>query len=352
MMRQWKPVKQTMAAARMGMEKVLRSALGTAAVAALVVSAGMNVAAAQGTPIQTRTALAVSTERTGAATETVFTAHVTDSTGNDLNTGVVTFDTAAGSLGSAAVDGSGDATLSVTSLPEGTSGTGLGVTAVYHPAAASETETGAPATVTASSASAQAVVKPEAAGVPDFTLTADPSSVTVAQGQYGTMVLTIAPVNGFAEQVSLSCSNLPAQATCSFSPVTGNTTSGAFTSTLQLQTQAASGALAAPDFGLGRGAHSTLAWMLPGVLALAGLASLRRKAFRGVGHTRMMGLALLLVAGSLGLSACNPRYGYEHHPPQVATGTLPGTYTINVSAAGNNGSAVTSHNINVTLIVQ
>jgi hypothetical protein len=204
----------------------------------------------------------------------------------------------------------------------------------------------------AGSVSAQAVLRPAASGVPDFAITANPSSVTVAPGQYGTTTLTITPENGFAEQVSLSCSNLPAQATCVFSPVTGNTTSGAFNTSLELQTQAPSGAIEAPDFGLASGGHTTLAWALPGMLALAGVASLRKRALRGVSHTQVMGLALLLVAGSLGLGGCSQRYGYLHHPPQVSTGTLAGTYTIVVSAAGNNGSAVTSHTINVSLVVQ
>jgi hypothetical protein len=61
---------------------------------------------------------------------------------------------------------------------------------------------------------------------------------------------------------------------------------------------------------------------------------------------------LVLLAAGLGLSGCSTRYGYIHHPPSVATGTLPGTYTIAVYASGNNGSSVTQQSMNITLQVK
>jgi hypothetical protein len=113
-----------------------------------------------------------------------------------------------------------------------------------------------------------------------------------------------------------------------------------------------------PDFGIrpasqGHGSGLALAWLLPGVLALVGFASLRRRAL-GVA-ARSAGVALLVMAGALyalGLSGCSERYGYVHHPPQVATGTLAGTYSIDIAASGNDGSAVTVHNITLTLQVK
>lgn len=60
---------------------------------------------------------------------------------------------------------------------------------------------------------------------PDFSLSASPSSLTVAQGTSGTTTITVAPLNGFAGSVTLSASGLPAGATGTFAPVTTATTS-------------------------------------------------------------------------------------------------------------------------------
>ena len=53
---------------------------------------------------------------------------------------------------------------------------------------------------------------------PDFSLSASPSSVTIVQGASGTSTVTVASLNGFNSAVSLSCTGLPAGATCGFSP--------------------------------------------------------------------------------------------------------------------------------------
>jgi len=323
----------------------------------LLAAGAMGAAMAQAAPGNTRTDLTVATRESQSSPrpETVFTAHVTDPAGQpageDAGAATVSFETAAGSLGSAIVDESGVATLAVASLPAADDGQ-LAVHAVYHP--------GGVTARTAGSVSPVALVVSDASAVPDFAVTANPSSLTVQPGGTGASAVTITPLNGFNEQVTLSCSNLPTQATCSFSPVIASTASGAFTSTLQVQTQAASGAVTMPGFGPrpgdvpgSQGPGAALAWALPGVLALIGFASLRRRALGGAARTA--GVVLLLAAGgiaALGLSGCSTRYGYIHHPPQVATGTLAGTYSINIAASGNDGSAVTIHNITLTLQVQ
>jgi len=67
---------------------------------------------------------------------------------------------------------------------------------------------------------------------PDFSLQASPSSLTIAQGANGTSTATVASLNGFSSAVSLSCTGLPAGATCAFvptsvtPPASGTATSG------------------------------------------------------------------------------------------------------------------------------
>jgi subtilase family serine protease len=53
---------------------------------------------------------------------------------------------------------------------------------------------------------------------PDFSITASPSTQTVLQGDSATYVITVTPLNGFADDVYLSVSGLPAGANGVFSP--------------------------------------------------------------------------------------------------------------------------------------
>jgi hypothetical protein len=53
---------------------------------------------------------------------------------------------------------------------------------------------------------------------PDFSVSASPSSLTVAQGSSGTSTITVGSLNGFSSAVTLSASGLPSGVTASFSP--------------------------------------------------------------------------------------------------------------------------------------
>ena len=54
------------------------------------------------------------------------------------------------------------------------------------------------------------------APAPSFTLSANPTSLSVAQGANGTSTITVTPVNGFTGSVTLSASGLPAGVTAAF----------------------------------------------------------------------------------------------------------------------------------------
>jgi hypothetical protein len=60
---------------------------------------------------------------------------------------------------------------------------------------------------------------------PNFSLTANPSSVSVSQGSSNTSLITVVPVNGFNGSVSLSASGLPTGVTAGFAPNPTTTTS-------------------------------------------------------------------------------------------------------------------------------
>jgi hypothetical protein len=321
-----------------------RIACGTAALAVLLASA-WPLQAAAATP--THTTLAATAVQSGSGVK--LSAAVKSIAGDAIDSGTVDFLLPNGqSLGSAIVGSDGAATLSLSNLPAAATTTldgtrAVSVTAAYHAPAGSDVYT---------DSSSAAVSAPEATTqTPDFSVTGSPTTVTVKSGAYGTSILTVSSLAGYTGSIEFSCSNLPAQATCAFNPTQQTlAANGTFTSTLQISTQGTSGPqtslLQKPGNGMGTVA---LALIFPGALLLIGFSGRRRKLFRG---GQMLGIALLLVGGGMGLSGCSQRYGYLHHPPSTATGTSAGTYLINVAVDGSQGASAIEHDLTISLVVQ
>lgn len=264
------------------------------------------------------------------APHVTMTATVNDSLGNPATDGVVSFENGRGqSLGSAFVK-NGQAAVALDQQVSGS------FYAIYSSSQDFRAST------------AQAQLSSNATStVPDFSITANPTSLNLTPGQFGTIVLTITPLNGFADMVTLSCSGNPIPSTCTFSPATLTPLNGnPANSSLQIITQGPAGAHA--EWSAEK-SHLALA-LVPGVLALIGLGALRKRS--GLNGLSLLGLAALLAATSLGLSACAQRYDYLHHPPAANNGIAPGNYTITIAAFSNNGATVTSHTLNVTLMVK
>jgi Bacterial Ig-like domain (group 3) len=282
--------------------------------------------------------VATHTQLNSAATghDVTFIAKVSDSVGNPATDGTVSLENAKGaSFGSAFVK-DGEATLTLDEQPSGR------IYAVYSGSS----------NFRSSTAQAQLSSDTTSSSLPDFTITANPTSLTLTPGQYGTIVLTITSLNGFDDMVTLSCSGNPAGSACIFSPTTVTpipNSQGVISpvvSDLQITTTASSGAsLAWP----GRSSHTAYAIVLPGLLALVGLGAIRKRS--GLNALSVLGLAVLLTASTLGLSACAQRYDYLHHPPAENPGVAPGSYTVTVAAYSNNGASVTSHTLTIALTV-
>ncbi len=268
--------------------------------------------------VATRTQL--SAERDGGGTLNL-TAKVGGAAGESVSEGSVSFETTRGSLGSVFVH-DGTATLSLTNAPDWAKN----VTAVYHGDAAF------------ANSDASTAIPQQAGGLPGFTVTASPSSVTVNSGQYANVNLTITSQNGFSGAVNLSCSNLPPASTCNFNPLVATPpANGSVLSAMQITTQARSGVgLNQPELG-GR-SRAVYAILIPGVLVLAGIGALRRKNW---GALRILGVVMLLGAATMGLTACNIRYNYLNYQPSPNFGTRPGNFTVVVSAYSSNGTAIT-----------
>jgi hypothetical protein len=285
----------------------------------------------------TRTQLSMNSETQGAGGQTTLSANVAEVGGSPVTSGTVSFETAKGSLGSAFVQ-NGQATLKVDHLPAGTAQ----VTAVYH----------GEGNLSSSAASVHADAAQADASLPDFSITANPTSLSLSPGQYGTVVLTITPENGFNSMVTLSCSGNPTASTCAFTPTTLTPmTANAVTSSLQIQTQGGSGTAAenkAPR--MKDASHIAFAFVLPGALVLIGLGTVRRRS--GLAGLRVIGFVALLAASSLGLSACAARYDYLHHPPSANPGVAAGSYTVTVSAYSTASTGVTSHTVTLALTIK
>jgi len=260
-------------------------------------------------------------------------------------TGSVSFMNGDQSIGAAFLDSDGRATYTPDALPTGMQK----ISAVYVGDDKFQASKSSPAAVNST-----------ASGVPAFTLSSSATSLKVVAGGSATTTITVTPENGFDQAVSFSCSGVPyVSVTCVFTPA--QVTPGAPTasapngtpaaSTLDILTIAPSGAMLRGEPR--SGSQSAYAAVLPGILALVGLALARKRTGLGkaAGAMRMIALFLLLVAGGMGLGACSQRYSYFHHPPSGNPGTPVGTYTVVVTGTTGTGSTLTTASVQLTLTV-
>ena len=177
------------------------------------VSLVINPAASQA---PTSTALSASPNPAASGATVTLTATVTSTTAGTI-TGTVTFLDGANSIGTGSVGANGIATLQTSSLSAGTHS----LTAMY----------GGDANFLTSTSSAVSLVITETSG---FTLSVAPMAVTVSQNTPGMAVVTVTPMNGFSEEVQLSCTGLPEGADCEFQPSQVTPDGGAITTNLSV----------------------------------------------------------------------------------------------------------------------
>jgi hypothetical protein len=116
-----------------------------------------------------------------------------------------------------------------------------------------------------------ATVTPAAGpATPDFTLSCNPSSLTIAQGGSGNSTCTVTSLNGFASAVSLSCTGQPAGVTCGFAPNPVTPPSGGST-TSTLTVSVASSVAAGPYSFQVQGTSGSLNHSTPLALTVTGV---------------------------------------------------------------------------------
>lgn len=175
------------------------------------------------------------------------------------------------------------------------------------------------------------------ASQPTYTVTANPSSLTIIQGQSGRSVLTFTPAGRFSGTISLSCTGLPASSNCVFVPaqtvLTGN--NQPVTVALTVNTTGTSGQLSrfCPQTGRSpRQPNSRFVALLGMLLAVAAFAWRHPRNHRPRCSFAIQ--VLLIVLAGAGLSAC----GIASTGSTPQQGTIPGTYSVNVVAAAGGGS--------------
>jgi MBG domain (YGX type)/Bacterial Ig-like domain (group 3) len=253
-------------------------------------------------PIGTVTTVTTSGSPATVGTNVTFSATVTSTTGTP--TGMVVFLDGTTTLGTGTLNSSGVATFSTTTLALGTHA----IVAMFQ----------ANTNYTTSSANLNQVMT---APVGSFTISATPATQYIKGAGATVFQISLTSVGAFAGQVALSCSGLPADATCSFAANPTLTAGGTTTTTMTVTTTTADAQLRKPsnlnpvDF-----APITAAAVFP--VELTGLGVLftgfRRRKTLGTQKMRLL-LIIVCTLGILGLAGCG------------CPSTTFKTYTINVT---------------------
>ncbi len=180
-----------------------------------------------------------------------------------------------------------------------------------------------------------------------YSLTVNPSSVTVVAGQTAITTFTFSPYGGYTGTVSFACAGLPLGATCTFSPssLTANGSNTVQTSMLSITTTANGIATIARNEV---SSSPTLAsiLVLPGLL-LGGLLGWRRRSLKR-GLKGMLLITLLSVTFLGGVIGCGTNIMYS-----TPAGTKQVTVTAQTSATttapnGSTGNQTATFTLIVT----
>jgi hypothetical protein len=179
-------------------------------------------------------------------------------------------------------------------------------------------------------------------GNPDFAISLSKQSLQVGTQSVGSISVNVTPSNGFTGSITMSCSGLPADSTCSFAPATlqANGTNTALASVMTISTGVATVAAIRHADGPLFLATST-GMFSAGFFGLVFAPIARRNRASQSKGTKLLQLILVAIILCGGLVGCGTLGGQTHVTPA-------GTYTVTVKAS----STGVSHSSAFTLVVQ
>jgi Bacterial Ig-like domain (group 3)/FG-GAP-like repeat len=278
----------------------------------------------------TTTTLTSSSNPSNVDQSVTFTAAVSSSGSGGTPGGPATLLDGSTSLGIFPLNSSGVATATIASLVAGTHN----ITATYNG--------GADFSSSASAALSQ-VVQGQ-----DFSLTPSSPTATVMSGQTATYTVSVSPLGGFNQSVTLSCSGAPTSSICSLS--SSSVALGGSTSTsvkVSVTTSGSSASLAHPAFSpIGR---SKIAFWLPlsGLPGIALVGIWRGRSRNRRGRILHIFAVLCLLSVGVNISACG-----SSGSSNKGGGTPAGTYNLTVTGSFTSGSTNLNHMAKLTLVVQ
>lgn len=187
-----------------------------------------------------------------------------------------------------------------------------------------------------------AITRVSVAASPDFALVIPVASASVRSGGTATFQVTGIAINGLATPVVFSCSNLPANAACSFSPASlalANAVLSTSTLTVSTSAIAAANTQSAAGRRLSLGTVAAVGLML-GVCMLTGPGGRRRRLF-----TFLIIIFMLSCVSCGGGGAPSADSLSAQMPVQS---TAPGSYSITVNAQAG---GTLQHSLPITLTV-
>ncbi len=269
-------------------------------------------------PIPTATALGVTTTTGTSSPQSILVSTVVGTSG-PTPTGTVQFLNGSTVIGSSGLDSTGVATL-VPDLPTGT----YSIIAEYSGDAIHSPSTSQPTSLSTAPST--------------FSLTVNPSALTLTTGQNGTITVQIASVNKASDTVSLGCANLPAAVNCHFASNSLTLAAGA-TVTTQLTIDTNNPLSGGTSIAARRTSDPSAPLAAALSLPLAALFGFLLLGFR----RRVPRWMVVLCAVGLGTLVLNGCGGFSQNT------AAPGNYTLQVTGVGTQSNQ--THYANLTLTV-
>ncbi len=273
--------------------------------------------------LATQTTLAASANTVASNQPVALLATVISATGLPASSGTVSFFNGSTNIGTANIGANGSASISITL----TAGSDT-VTAKYG----GDTDDAASTSNTVTISVGQAT---------DFSITVNPTSVSIPTGDYANVNIALTSLDGFTDDVAVGCSALPPSVTCNFSTTSTSLSANGKASvalTVDTNSPLASGSQARntiPALPGSRGGTILAAFLLPG----AGLLTFW-KFRRRTGTLKLIAILAVIAGATLAMNGCG---GLS------LSSAKPGTYVIQVTATGTKTNV--THVANLTVQV-